>query len=277
MERDIPDSGPAVDFFHLILLGVGVVLVTRHALIRGIELTADAWGWPRKVRGQILGYATSAPELVGTVGTAAKGLLGAGLWNVAASNIINLFLFIVASVTYGRTKVLVRRKYIDEFGFAVGAILLPLLLATRETWARSLWSGLFLFLFFIVYLVVDRLVNQEPEGKETSVAGPSRGPFGAMLVVLGLLGVIGLGHFLGITAARIVTQLEVPEAAVGWILGVITSLPELTSFFAVFAANRDQLDDSDCQQNLDNLAASNMSNIGLIYPLGILIYSMVVL
>ena len=112
--------GPYQDFVWLILLGIGVVLITRLLLIRGIELTSEAWQMPRKVKGQILGYATSTPELVGTVSTAAKGLIGAGLWNVTASNIINLVLFISAVLYFGRFKDLTKRKFIDEMGFALG-------------------------------------------------------------------------------------------------------------------------------------------------------------
>ena len=55
------------DFLWLIFLGIGVVLITRLLLIRGIQVTSDAWEMPRKVQGQVLGYATSMPELVGTV------------------------------------------------------------------------------------------------------------------------------------------------------------------------------------------------------------------
>ena len=47
---------------------------------------------------------------------------------------------------------------------------------------------------------------------------------------------------------------------------------KLTSFYAVFAASKNSPEDADCQQNLDNLAASNMSNVGLIYPIGIIVF-----
>ena len=55
----------------------------------------------------------------------------------------------------------------------------------------------------------------------------------------------------------------------------MTSLPELTSFFSIYASSREKgrLDEiEDTQEALDNLAASNMSNLGVIYPLGIFVY-----
>ena len=40
----------------------------------------------------------------------------------------------------------------------------------------------------------------------------------------------------------------------------------------VFALAKERGGDESCQQNLDNLAASNMSNVGLIYPIGIIVF-----
>jgi|TARA_B100000959_G_scaffold281366_1_gene345263 Ca2+/Na+ antiporter len=262
-----------LDFLWLILLGMGVVLITRFLLINGIQLTSDAWAIPRKMQGQIMGYATSAPELVGTVSTAAKGLLGAGLWNVTASNIINLVLFLAAAIYFGRSKALVRRKFADEIGFALGAIVLPIILVTREQWAKSKWAALVLFGFFVVYVVLDNVFNRSnPDEEDVAAKDPSKGPKGIVCILLGIAGIIIAGNYLGIVAESIVTQMSVPEWAVGWILGVITSLPEMTSFYAVFALAKEQGGDESCQQNLDNLAASNMSNVGLIYPIGIVVY-----
>ena len=265
------------DFVWLILLGIAVVLITRLLLINGIQLTSDAWKIPRKVQGQIMGYATSAPELVGTVSTAAKGLLGAGLWNVTASNIINLILFMTAALYFGRSKALAKRKFADEIGFALGAIVLPVILVTREHWAKSKWTALVLFGFFVVYVVLDRVFNRPNPDEEEDVApkDPSKGPKGIVYILLGIAGIIIAGNYLGIVAESIVKQMSVPEWAVGWILGVITSLPELTSFYAVFALAKGRSSDESCQQNLDNLAASNLSNVGLIYPIGIIVFLLV--
>lgn len=264
------------DFVWLILLGIAVVLITRLLLINGIQLTSDAWRIPRKVQGQIMGYATSTPELVGTVSTAAKGLLGAGLWNVTASNIINLILFMTAAFYFGRSKALAKRKFADEIGFALGAIVLPVILVTRKEWAESLLAALILFGFFVSYVVLDRKLNppKTDREKDDALKNPSKG---IVFILLGIVGIIIVGNFLGDVAKSIVDrpQLNVPEWAVGWILGVITSLPELTSFYTVFALAKERGGDESCQKNLDNLAASNMSNVGLIYPIGIIVFLLV--
>ena len=261
-----------MEFIMLLCLGAVVILITRFLLIEGLQYTSDAWKLPQKIRGQILGYATSVPELVGTVGTASKGLLGAGLWNIAASNIINLSLFTVALLYYKRSKMLVQRKFIDEIGFSLGAIAIPASLVVFDSVAKSPWTAFGLFLYFIVYVIVDRLVNESAEEEDRLDFDEHHGLKGIILVSLGIIGIVVTGHYLGDVAETIVTKLNVPEWAVGWILGGITSLPELTTFFAVFSAAKGSMEDQDCQESLDNLAASNMSNLGLIYPIGIMVY-----
>ena len=265
-----------IDFMWLALLGAGIIAVTRFLLIRGIVLASTHWRLRKKVQGQILGYATSTPELVGTVATAAKGLLGAGLWNVVASNVINVLLFLSASMVYRRTAELKQRKFFDEIGFSLGTIVLPTLLVLNSQWAKSPWVALLLFGFFLVYLWVDKKLNpQEEEESAPPVEDGNQGWVGIGLIMAGIVGITLLGNYLGVVAEQIVVQLQIPEAAIGWVLGVITSLPELTSFYAVFAAAQATDGDEHSQQNLDNLAASNMSNTGLIYPLGIVIFVLV--
>ena len=158
--------GSYLDFLWLFLLGAVVIGITRYLLVQGVQWTSDAWRVPRKVQGQVLGYATSVPELVATVSTASKGLIGAGLWNVAASNIINMVLFISAAIFYRRSRDLKESKFADEIGFALGAIVLPLVLVTRREWAESPWAALLLFSFFITYLVLDHKLNPSEQEQE---------------------------------------------------------------------------------------------------------------
>ena len=263
-----------MEFLYLVILGILTIVLTRYLLIDGIMMVSSAWDIPKKTRGQVLGYATSVPELVGTVGTASKGLLGAGLWNIYASNIINFVLFLVALIVYKQQKRLFQKKFLDEIGFSLGAIIVPFFLVQFGSQATSVWVAGALFLFFIAYIIVDRAMNsntsEETLEEEDSLSDSA--VRGLILIVVGLIGVIVLGEFLGTVAESIVRSLRVPEWAVGWILGVLTSLPEMTSFFALFKAGQNSPTDDDCQEALDNLAASNMSNLGLIYPLGILMF-----
>jgi len=251
-----------------------VVQVTRAFLLRGLEDMVGGFGLSPKLHGQFLGYATSAPELVGTLATASRGLLGAGLWNVGASNIINVVLLAGAAAKNGRLRALFQGRFLNELAFSFLAICVPLALATRPDWASSPLMAIGLFFFFVSYLLLDRRCNPQ----EAADAGPpppkdlALGRKGLGLTLLGLVGIVVLGSFIGDVAEALVLLLGIPQWAVGWCLGIVTSLPELTTFAATFGDSRLRAGDKDCQRGLDNLAASNMSNVGIVYPLGIFVF-----
>lgn len=269
------------DLFLLVALGLGVVLITRYLLARGVEWLADNAHLDPKLKGKILGFSTSIPELVATSSTAAMGLLGAGLWNIASSNIINSVLFVSALVWYRQQGRIVQTQFIDEIGFAASAIGLPLLLATQSGMERSPWTAVALFGVFLTYLVLDKILNKHVHANYAEeierVDGSHSMAAALVLIGLGIVGITLSGYYLGQVASNVVNQLGMPQWAVGWILGFITSLPELTTFFAIFAAakKRGERSDASLQANLDNLAASNMSNLGLIFPIGITVFLVV--
>jgi cation:H+ antiporter len=268
----------AVSLVLLVGLAIAVVGLTR-LIVRGIEMYAAAGGMSAKSKGQFLGYATSLPEMVGTVGTAGNGLLGAGLWNIGASNVINVVLFTGAAMYYGRIKALKKRKFLDEMGFAFAAFCVPVVLSTSVTAARSPYTAAALFAFFVSYIYIDKKLNPNPPlsvAAASARGGEKEGMAKAFgYIGFGVLGIVLAGNYLGEEAKVVVDGMGVPEWAVGWILGFITSLPEMTAFFAVFSSAKDAIDvddDTDCQENLDSLAASNMSNLGLIYPMGVAVF-----
>ena len=98
---------------------------------------------------------------------------------------------------------------------------------------------------------------------------------GVTMIVLTLSFIVLAGDFLGQSTRDVVQVMGVPAVAAGWVLGLVTSLPEAVTFFTVFSERRaagcaDHK--AQLQELLDNLAASNMSNSALIYPVGLLIY-----
>ncbi|HHH11737.1 MAG TPA: hypothetical protein ENK23_06665 [Sorangium sp.] len=155
----------------LVGLAITVVLLTR-LVVRGIELHAEAGAMSSKAKGQFLGYATSIPELAGTVGTAGHGLLTAGLWNIASSNVINWALFLLAAVCYRRTGALLKRRFRDEIGFAVVAVAIPLVLSRQRAIAGSPWTALALFGLFVGYVYLDRHLNPNPPPQRGRLAPP---------------------------------------------------------------------------------------------------------
>ena len=261
----------------MMISAAAIIVAVRYGLLRGLDELATALNWSAKVRGQATGYATSVPELVVLVAAGLAGVWDAGLWNIASSNIINAGLMSVAVLRYGQVRDLFHRRFLDEIGFAVAAVAVPLVLM-QAGMDRSWIVVPVLLGFFVVYRLVDARLNRPaPEGDIEPAAGNLR--LGIILVTTGLTGIVVAGVFLGDATEAVVNQLGVHPAIAGWILGVCTSLPEMVSFFSVYAAAKTagQLDGlADTQEALDNLTASNMANVGLIYPLGLGVYLLAV-
>jgi len=277
-----------------LLLSIGFTIVAvRLLVINGLERLARVLGWSAKTQGQILGYATSLPELVAVLATALNGResLEGGFWNIASSNVINLVLFLAAVVFYLRYWELLNPRFIEEISFCGFSVLLPLVLAATGV-SPSLVLSLALLGCFLGYHLLDHNLA-ELQGKRGQEAGtqppdpaqgiaaahtppPSRGTVPALvLLLMGAVTLAIAGHRLGNSAEMLIEAIQLPAWLVGCCLGLVTSLPELTSFFELYGRSTGQgetrkLDAT--QANLDTLVSSNMANIGLIYPLGLVAF-----
>ena len=294
-----------------LLLSIGfTIAAVRLLVINGLERLAQALGWSAKTKGRILGYATSLPELVAVLATALNGekSLAGGFWNIASSNVINLALFLAAVVFYLRYRELLNPRFIEEISFCGFSVLLPLVLAATGV-SPSLALGVALVGCFLGYYLLDnnlaelqgkRGQQSDPQTLDAAAvkgsaadggggvppspaaakgSGAQQGsPSQRMALVLLLVGAAALvitGEQLGNSAETLIEQIQMPAWLVGCCLGLVTSLPELTSFFELYGRSKGQgetrkLDAT--QANLDTLVSSNMANIGLIYPLGLVVF-----
>ncbi len=266
------------DLSILMLCAAAIVGAVRFLLIPGIGKIGAALKFSAKVRGQMIGYATSVPEFTVLVAGALAGVFDAGLWNIAASNIINWALFLATVFAFRQQLDLKNVVFIDEIIFGILSVVIPLLM-----FAAHIGTGyptvVGLLGFFILYKVMDKRFNKA--GKPAPIPPGAEGGTlwgGSLYLVVGILAILLAGKFLGSSAGALITQLNVPAWAVGWILGLVTSVCELASFIEIYRIHKPK--DSprhikDTQEALDALVASNIANLGLILPLGMVIYLIV--
>jgi Ca2+/Na+ antiporter len=133
-----------------------------------------------------------------------------------------------------------------------------------------------LLLFFVVYRICDKLINQKgipaplPEGAENGTLFK-----GLLYLVSGVVVILIAGRYLSISAGSLVIIFNIPAWAIGWILGFISSVSELTSFIEIYRIHEPKRRKGyikDTQEAIDALVTSNISNVGLILPIGITIY-----
>jgi len=263
------------DIFILVLSAATIVASVRFLLIPGIGRIGAALKFSPKTRGQIIGYATSVPEFTVLMAGALNGVFNAGLWNIASSNIINWVLFLITVFVLRQQMDLKSRTFTDEIIFGILSVVIPLLMFALHV-KLGYPTALGLFLFFILYKVLDHKLNKSgapailPPGSENGTLWG-----GSLILLVGTGIILVAGKFLGSSAGKLITQLHVPAWAVGWILGLVTSVCELASFIEIYRVHKPKDGPrhiKDTQEALDALVASNISNLGLILPLGMLVY-----
>jgi Ca2+/Na+ antiporter len=268
-----------ISFLVLGICAAATIAAVHFLLVPGIASLCERLRLSEKTEGQIIGYATSVPEFVVVVSSALAGVREAGFWNIASSNIINWVLFLAAVSIFRQWRELKRLAFVDEMSFGVVSVAVPLLLLGLSI-EPTVAVCLALMGFFVVYKVVDARLNRrtaprEEAGGEDVVCSPARA---LGLILGGIVVILAAGRFLGGSASDLITRMSIPSWLVGWILGLMTSLPELISFYEIYALHRgrDTLHlFNDTQEALDALVASNMSNLGVILPVGMILFAVV--
>jgi Ca2+/Na+ antiporter len=255
---------------------VGIILVARFALYEPAQKLARAANFSRASTGQMLGYLTSAPELVATIFVAGTGLFAVVSYNILGSNIVNVLLAGIAALWFRQVRTFAGRGFRFEQSLILLSIMIPIaLLVTGQD--SAIWSGIALFAAYIGYLLVMRTRHQAVgpvEDEDASQPWQEDKPHVVLQIVIlvaGLVGLYFLGDVLGDSIYELGTAFAVSTVILGGLTAVATSLPELTTFFASYAAHRRTRTDGNAEV-MHNLMASNVLNLLMIQAIGIVIF-----
>ncbi len=248
----------------LLILGLVLLLGAGDALVRGAVALSLRLNVPAVIVGAtVVGFGTSAPELLVTVQAALEDAPGIALGNVVGSNIANVFLVLglpalIASLG-GADHDARRNLYVMLGVTAVFSLLL--LPGTLGRWGGALLFGLCLaMLFDSMRSGMAARGRSEREARdelaEFEHIDPHMAPWKlASLLAVGLVGLPLGADFLIRGARGIADTLGISEAVIGLtIVAVGTSLPELAATMA--AAVRREADVA-----LGNVVGSNIFNI----------------
>lgn len=250
---------------HLFWLFVGLVLLTvgGEALVRGALAAARRMGVSPLLAGLVIvGFGTSAPELVVSVQAALSGSPAIAVGNVVGSNIANILLILGISAVI--MPLVTHIKSLRRDGLTMlFATLLVMALASFGGLGRI--EGILMLGCLAAYLVwayrtereditspeaqLDQAKSEEIELVPMSIPMTLLATIGGLaMLIIGanrfLLGAVGLGQSLG-----------VPEAIIGLtVVAVGTSLPELA--VSIIAAIRKHADVA-----VGNIVGSNIFNL----------------
>ena len=235
-----------------LLFAAGLVLLVLGGdwLVRGAVGLAERFRVPPLVIGlTIVGFGTSAPELLVSLKAALSGRGGIAIGNVVGSNIANILLILGIAALIG--PIVARMADLRrDLAWMLGssALLVPLF------WNGNLGriEGAVLVVGILVYLAMClRSAGDEP-AVEPAVM-PVWKALG--LVVVGLAALVGGAQLLVDSATVIARTFGVSEAVIGLtIVAVGTSLPEFAT--TITAAIKGQRDIA-----LGNVIGSNIFNV----------------
>lgn len=243
-----------------IIAGFGILVWSADKFVEGAASTAKHLGMPSLLIGiLIVGFGTSAPEMVVSAIAAMEGNPGLALGNAIGSNIVNIAL--ILGVTALVSPIVVNSKIVKkEMPLLLGIVLISgyLLLDNTLTFIEGI-ALLLGFFGLIAWSIISALKSKndalESEIEDELVEHEMSLKAGVFWLVLGLVLLIGSSRLLVWGAVGVAHEFGVSDLIIGLtIVALGTSLPELAA--SVIAARKGEHDIA-----IGNVVGSNMFNI----------------
>lgn len=265
-----------------------IVLISKYILVTTLRKLAEALNLKAKTVGDIAGYATSVPELLTITTSSLRGLTGASVYNILSSNVINLIQYLGAILLNKNTSKLQNRAIITDLVLVFFTIAIPVIFLKLNIELKLAVVPLFIILYILfrflnnnvhkLYLKNEDAELEEEIEEERLAEGKNSKKvilYVGVLIVTGVLLFI-IGELLGDTLENLCNLFGVSEVIVGILLGFVTSLPELITFFESQKHYKDAKDDMlGVVEATNNLLTSNILNLFAIQTVGILISAII--
>ncbi len=266
-----------------------IVLISKYVLVTTLRKLAEALNLKAKTVGDIAGYATSVPELLTIITSSLRGLTGASVYNILSSNVINLIQYLGAILLNKNTSKLRNRAIITDLVLVFFTIAIPIVFLKLDIELKLTVVPLFIILYSL-FIVLNNHVHKlylknedeeleeeiEAERKEEKKKPKKVLLYVSILIITGIL-LFFIGELLGDTLENLCNIFGVSEVIVGILLGFVTSLPELITFFESQRHYKKVEDDMlGVVEATNNLLTSNILNLFAIQTVGILISTIII-
>lgn len=277
-----------IEIIKFIIYSGLIVLISKYILVTTLRKLAEAMNLKAKTVGDIAGYATSVPELLTITTSSLRGLTGASVYNILSSNVINLIQYLGAILLNKNASKLRNKAIVIDLVMIFFTIAIPIVFLKLDIELKLAVVPLFIILY-ILFMVLNNNVHKlylknedeeleeeiEEERKEQKKNPGKVLGYVLVLIVTGVLLFI-IGEMLGDTLENLCNLFGVSEVVVGILLGFVTSLPELITFFEAQRYYKKADDDMlGVVEATNNLLTSNILNLFAIQSVGILISAIV--
>lgn len=272
-----------IEIFCFIIYSLLIVVVSKYILVTVLRKLAESLDLKAKTIGNIAGVATSMPEFLSVSFAASAGLIGTSIYNILSSNIINFAQYILAIKLNNNIKKLNNRALKIDIFMVIITIIIPILMLIFNIEVSIQIVPIFILLFILFYYInsnahklylkkeekeEEELVNKETrfirKHKEITIK------YSIYLILTGIVLFI-VGNLLSNSLKNLCLQFNIPEFFMGIVLGLITSLPELITFFESQKHHKNN-SNLGVVEATNNLLTSNILNLFFIQSVGIIIY-----
>ena len=261
-----------------------IVVISKYILVTTLRKLAENLNLKPKTVGNVAGLATSVPELLTVTVSSFNGLIGASLVNILSSNVIN-FIQYMASIYGNKNQKSFQNKAIKIDLLLVGiTIVIPIVFILLDWEINIVVVPIFVILYFLfrsfnhhahkLYLKEqEKTLEKQIEEEEKKEKGKKTIKYVLYLIITGILLFI-IGDILGKTLENLCDGFGTPQFIIGILLGIITSVPELITFFEAQKHYKAQKEDDilGVVEATNNLLTSNILNLFIIQSIGIMIF-----
>ena len=264
-----------------------IVLISKYILVKTLRNLGENLNLKPQTIGEIAGYATSMPEFLTITISSFSGLMGASISNVLSSNIINLIQYVAAITMNKNGKYLNNKAIKTDVVLVALTIIIPIGLIMMKIESNMKIVPMFILLFGLfkvintnvhkLYLrkedhILEKEIEKEAKGERHNISKTIRHIL--ILIVTGISLYI-IGDKLGVVLENLCNIFGIQEFIVGILLGFITSIPELMTFFEsqkYYKSRKNQM--PGVVEATNNLLISNILNLFIIQTVGITIFNL---
>ncbi|MBR6034253.1 MAG: hypothetical protein IKP28_05975 [Clostridia bacterium] len=273
-----------IEIVKFLLFSGLIVLISKYILVRALRNLAECLNLNAKAVGDIAGFATSVPELLTITTASIRGLSGASIYNILSSNIINLIQYLAAIAMNNNGTKLKNKAIKTNLVLVAITILIPIALLQLNIELSIVMVPIFITLYIFFRFInnnahklylkkEDKEIEEEIEAEKRKQKRNDREAVKQVFIlILATVALYIIGDKLGDTLETLCVLFNVPQFIIGILLGVMTSIPELITFFESQKHGKRSNDEViGVIEATNNLLTSNMFNLFIIQAIGILL------
>lgn len=262
-----------------------IVLISKYILVTTLRRLAENLLLNPKTVGDIAGYATSMPELLTISISSIRGLTATSIFNILSSNIINFLQYIASIIINKNIKAFTNKAIKIDIILVLITIFIPLFLIWKNIEMNLAIILIFAFLYVLFYYLnhnahklylekEQKQLDKQIQNEEKDEKGNTRKTliYTSILIGTGILLYI-IGELLGDTLDNLCNEFRIPQVIIGVLLGLITSIPELITFFESqkYYKGEDENELLGVVEASNNLLTSNTLNLFIIQSIGMML------